>query len=691
MARIPLAEIPGVANQSGPILSSYPNARVNMGEIAPIGAGPSSVNGALGRIAASGMQNQIGQNAFNGPGQGMQAIGQAVGSTASVFNQLNEHLQTAQNAGDMAKAEALMQDAYGAHSQESLTLPPEKRVALWETKYRPMVEKQIADLNLSPLAASRVLPQWTTFDAKTRTNIAYDSYKAKIADNELAIKNGIARKIENLDFEGAKADARNLFPALGYSPSHIEVFEIGIDKQAAERNQLDRQNFIVGQIAKDPFAADEMLKKVQDGDYSTPIGRIDAGPLHHLQVLAKQAKAGVSADLSDDVDQKVLTGVIANEKQLRDYVGNKLPERQILSHVADMAKMDNYKSDAQRQAAVTYNRPGLLQAIDAYDPSQDKTMDKYFALKDQVKAQMPEGERQDFLEMLSTKRKSGDPGESQLIKAALETTKTLAGAKLYGQFDEKKVNAGDWEEIQKMQKAGEKRALIDQSLRDWAKANPDKVKDPQAVGQFMKNLIDPVIQENGKTLQQLGEGGRLQDWSQTSMLGRVSGRAQYSESIPSTNFSLPKSVGGVDEKYDSNTAKGNAAAGERLLTPGVVAVNTDKYPLGTVFRDTRTGEAFIALDRHGNDDPNVVDFYKEPKDYVQNKVNRSLQVITKIEDLPRSVQGVRDLLSKYGKVPSGESAVETLARINAAKEQAQNVRTWKQPTSKLGNAIPVRN
>lgn len=119
-----------------------------------------------------------------------------------------------------------------------------------------------------------------------------------------------------------------------------------------------------------------------------------------------------------------------------------------------------------------------------------------------------------------------------------------------------------------------------------------------------------------------------------------------SGSVPVTYFSTGAAAGGPDEVQDKWTNKGYSATGKNL-TEGIAAVNTSKYPLGTIFKDEDTGEVFIAADKHGNDDPNVVDLYKDPANYQQKKENRSLSVIGRERNVPKDAAGVQSVLDKY--------------------------------------------
>ena len=95
-------------------------------------------------------------------------------------------------------------------------------------------------------------------------------------------------------------------------------------------------------------------------------------------------------------------------------------------------------------------------------------------------------------------------------------------------------------------------------------------------------------------------------------------------SIPTTSYSQGGAYG-PDEMTDPYTEQGYSSTG-RNLSPGVVAVNPSVYPIGTVFKDPN-GKTFIAADKHGNKDPNVVDMYRLPQEYKAQSGNQQLRVV----------------------------------------------------------------
>jgi len=94
--------------------------------------------------------------------------------------------------------------------------------------------------------------------------------------------------------------------------------------------------------------------------------------------------------------------------------------------------------------------------------------------------------------------------------------------------------------------------------------------------------------------------------------------------VPTTSYSQGGTAG-PDEMTDPWTEKGYSATGKNL-SPGVVAVNPSVHPLGTVFQG-QDGKTYIAADKHGNKDPNVVDIYRLPQEYQAQSGPQNLRVV----------------------------------------------------------------
>lgn len=141
---------------------------------------------------------------------------------------------------------------------------------------------------------------------------------------------------------------------------------------------------------------------------------------------------------------------------------------------------------------------------------------------------------------------------------------------------------------------------------------------------------------------------------------------------PVTQYSLLASIGGADEMYDSGTAQGRGSS-DNELAPGVVAVNPSVYPIGTIFKDADTGEVFVAGDKHGNANPNVVDIYTPPSQYTGFSGQRNLFPVGRVpaNEIPKTAGGVGELLKNFGKVPEGEGAYTSLGKIQQGSQPQQ--------------------
>ena len=141
---------------------------------------------------------------------------------------------------------------------------------------------------------------------------------------------------------------------------------------------------------------------------------------------------------------------------------------------------------------------------------------------------------------------------------------------------------------------------------------------------------------------------------------------------PVTQYSIPASVGGADEMYDSGTAQGLGSS-DNELAPGVVAVNPSVYPIGTIFKDADTGEAYVAGDKHGNRNPNVIDIYTPPSQYTGFSGQRNLVPVGRVpaNEVPKTAGGVGELLKNFGKVPEGEGAYTSIGNIQQGSQPQQ--------------------
>lgn len=133
--------------------------------------------------------------------------------------------------------------------------------------------------------------------------------------------------------------------------------------------------------------------------------------------------------------------------------------------------------------------------------------------------------------------------------------------------------------------------------------------------------------------------------------------------VPMTYYSQGANAGGPDESQDTYTNRGYSSLGPNL-TEGVVAVGS-RAQLGTIYLDPSTQEVFIASDRHGNKDKNVIDAYRAPENYVMRRDAKDLVIVDKIpiNKVPKTVEGIKRMRSDYAQRYFGEQRSYETAQI----------------------------
>lgn len=442
MARIPLAEIPGVGPIANPVLSEYPNKRVN-----------------FEGIAQDLQQNQVSANAFSAPGQALEQAGYAVGNVAGVFGQLADQMQKSQNYADVARAENVMEDARAAHAMEAASLPEDQRVPLWESKYRPQVEKDIAKMNLSPWATDRVMPQWVVFDAKTRTNIAYDAYKSKIANNEQTLINTINKKTEEGDFEGAMSTASTL-KDVGYSEAQIEKLHLDIEKKA-------RQQTYVKTLNADPkgmLEQTEIAKK--EGRPPDWFPNMQPDEVERFNSAARSQVNRIEVDTQNDIRDAIISGKVASIEDIRKMAGDNLPETKIA------ALEKSFTTDPAYDAETVSK---LRTEIMAVDFKSDKDLAKYNELADRIDTTVPKnikGPLNSMLYQAWSKAGEGKPPQQKFLSELEKHIDSVADSGLLGDTGRDPNKTSIIKDAAKASALWDRVETGKEQLRKWMQDNP---------------------------------------------------------------------------------------------------------------------------------------------------------------------------------------------------------------------------
>ncbi|CAN5773851.1 hypothetical protein BH09VER1_BH09VER1_46300 [soil metagenome] len=628
MARIPLTQIPNAPELLDPVLTKYPDTRVDLSEMAR-------------RLQQGGIQ----QGSFDGPAKGLQAMGEAVGQAGNVFQQVGERMMESKNQADLARVEDIMSQARAEHAQEMQSLPEDQWVPTWEQKYRPLVEKRIDALHLSPMVRGRVIPQLVHFDATTRSSLTYDALKQTASRNLQDLENGVTEAVQSQDFARAQANVGRMVAG------HLITPEQGQARQLKIKGQ--QEDYLVDDaVAGDAHALLKDLTAAQHTGHSALLpflnGRkIDIARTREMAENEVEKRSIYALrGAQDDAAQKMPLPEI-----LKKY-GEDLSPRHV--HILEATEHSFRQWDPAKDGPAAEK---ITQQIGAYRRQNDPDLNTYDRIQQSI-AELP-SDKQAPLRMTllqqyekSTKEQKEPSARDQQLSHWLGEANRLGESGYLGDTGRSRKNFNVITDPKQSAAYGEKLLNIRVQLQDWSKQNPRATAEQW--GQQFQQVLRPYIDEH---VSQATAPEGLYD----------SGGAAEPQAtpVPITHFSLGRDVGGADPVQDSNTNRGYSALGPNL-TPGSAAVNTNKYPLGTIFRDNDTGEVFLATDRHNNEDHNVVDLYQSPDRYQDTKTSRNLSVIGRAAHIPHNAEELRKFLASLGNVPEGESAAETLARLKGA-------------------------
>ena len=657
MASIPLAEIPGVPALAAPVLG----------------------DGIRARASAQGLlSDTVSPGAFDGPGQGAEELGRAVGTLARVPDELSARISEAHAAIDVTKAETTMEDWVSQKRADLLTKPESE----WEKSFSddlPKLQNQLDKISPSPMAAQRIGLDYMKTVGRARVNIRWDAIQSSIEKGRGLIFSGFGRFMSEGNLEQAEDILNRGVAGHLISPAEKEA-------RMTAAHEQHRGALVMQTIAKDPFGTEKELQEAEKSGKSDLFPWL-TNPVEISNAARQARSAMISAkhDLSDAVDTGIVQGNITTPEQIQKLGEGKLSTVEIAEHIKGLKEFR--ATTPEGRAELENNRTNARAVVEKYDPSKDFEDEQYFKIKDSIRSTLPVGERDEFLDPLKSKRSAFIDGRkpkatSPAMSDALDQLNWSLENNVLGTWKTQKKGKTVVDDEARL-KSAQRKSAIQTDMLGWAKENPSDAQVPEKV----YGRLNSLLQEDREIHRAKKAGSGSTWWNPftwgskattpraptkmppaAEMLKKLNGDSASAPTIvaPATFYSLGKKVGGADETEDTWTNRGFSSMGENL-TPGIVAVNDSKYPIGTIFKDPATGEAFVAADRHGNSDANVIDFYVPPNSYQRKKENRSLQIVGHVADVPDTAEGVRKLLSKFGKIPAGESAYETLKGSTVAK------------------------
>lgn len=450
MARIPLSNIPDVPSslQREPGRISVPDFNISAGR-------------AAGMLRLSGVDSAPFVAAAGG---GLAAMGQSIQKAAGVLGELSERMMESKNAGDVARADAIMTDARSRFLSERSKLPESEWEGLWVQKYRPEMEKGVEGLGLSQWTRDRIHPAMVQFDATTRVNARHDAFEVQRGRDRQDLMNGYNAALDRNDPEVASDYLGLLRTSRHITPEQEQALWMDGKKKV-------RANGLMKTLNADPMAFKAEMdeaKKSGKSDAFPWMGAEEIARYSHVanaEVHQRRQEAAHGAQLA------VASGEVFDGEGIRKAFPD-LESRQLT--LLEKQIRENRQYDPAKDGPLFAQARGM---VAAYNGLEDPDGSKAQAIQETISG-LPRREAGMLSASLSQQWastwKGGKPMESQQRRLAY-WTKFITDLGENGRLGKTGRDPNNWSKITNEKEAFAYGEMINQKidvLEEWSAKTP---------------------------------------------------------------------------------------------------------------------------------------------------------------------------------------------------------------------------
>ena len=445
--------------------------------------GAAMVDSSIATRGAKSMLDQtLALDAYSKEDAAWGKIAYQVGQVGEVALAWSDKMAKAKDTADLARAETLMRSAFEKQQNEQMNAPVDKWQDLWLSNVT-QAQKAIGEIGISNNAANSLSPAFERWNTMSGLQIEGQANKKRIEGYQQDIEANALMKIADDDIEGAIGIYNKAVADEIISESAGKLAVARLADNDARKAKENRNANIASTIMQNPLEAERDLTQALKTGKSALFPQLkDQADIVRFQNLASAELSQYKSRLDDDALDMVLTGQLLTEKDVRDFVGDALPEQQVLPILKALSE-----TPIQREKALSM-RPMVYAMAESYNPdNDDQNRNEYFRIRDTI-LQLPSDQREEPMAMLRKSRdEKADPTPLNVAKGQM---KDLFDAGQFGSWkvgdDKKPLNDEEWN---KYIEAGRKYAGHKSSLENWAKNNPREASDPNKVyEQFNRNL-----------------------------------------------------------------------------------------------------------------------------------------------------------------------------------------------------------
>ena len=488
MPAIRLADIPNAGPQAlGPSNIGIGAPSVPRFAIAPqaaqLGSAATVSTRPLDNSARSMLTQTLELDAFSQEARAAGRFAEAIGGLGDVAQKWGQKFAEAKDASDISRAETILQSAWEKQQTDQIGKPVEQWGQIWNQNQNE-ANRQLGEIKFSNNAAEKINPYFDRWSALSTVRIDGQAKKQEIAGFRQNIEANAISKVATDDFEGAFSVLDDSAKKGIHTPEEVTLFKSRLVDNIQRKTKEQRNANVASKTIGDPIAAERDLSEaILKGKPSELFPELtDKADQVRAYDAARAEATRYRQRLDDDALDMILTGQLSNEKDVRGFVGDALPEQQVLPLLKALSD-----TPVQREKALSM-RPMVYAMADTYNPdNDDENRSEYFKIRDTI-FQLPSDQREEPLALLRKARdEKADPTPLNVAKSQL---KDLFDAGQFGSWevgdDKKPKNEQEWN---KYIEAGRKYAGHKSSLENWAKNNPREASSPDKVyDQFNRNL-----------------------------------------------------------------------------------------------------------------------------------------------------------------------------------------------------------
>ena len=382
---------------------------------------PSGGAGITTASVARGSNSMLDQtlelDAFSQEARAAGRFAEAIGGLGDVAQKWGQKFAEAKDAADISRAETILQSAWEKQQTDQIGKPVEQWGQIWNQNQNE-ANRQLGEIKFSNNAAEKINPYFDRWSALSTVRIDGQAKKQEIAGFRQNIEANAISKVATDDFEGAFSVLDDSAKKGIHTPEEVTLFKSRLVDNIQRKTKEQRNANVASKTIGDPIAAERDLSEaILKGKPSELFPELtDKADQVRAYDAARAEATRYRQRLDDDALDMILTGQLSNEKDVRGFVGDALPEQQVLPLLKALSD-----TPVQREKALSM-RPMVYAMADTYNPdNDDENRSEYFKIRDTI-FQLPSDQREEPLALLRKARdEKADPTPLNVAKSVQVT------------------------------------------------------------------------------------------------------------------------------------------------------------------------------------------------------------------------------------------------------------------------------